>query len=156
MHHPNCDGENCTSNSGEIRALPYCEDGNLLLCHACYLVEIEDRQIHNRTHCLPDDTCLTWNCPSWESLTIYEANVAPTILYTKSEKVTYTVEVAYHEWMGEPLPADTDRDDVFDSLEDAIKEWDFGSPRIGAHNWDEEACHVMQCPVTKKFILLYL
>lgn len=41
---PHCEGEHCTHNNGEVRKLPYCTDGYLHLCYACYLHEMKFRQ----------------------------------------------------------------------------------------------------------------
>ena len=77
------------------------------------------------------------------------------VIEVKDITVSYTIKVVFHEWKGEPCDQE-DHDNQYTDIEDAIKEYDFGYPRIGAHHWDQDACHVSQCPVTKKYILLYM
>lgn len=69
MHNPNCDGAYCRHEKGEIRKMPTGSDGNMVLCHACYLNEIQFRKIRNRT--LPKD--VQFDIPRWENLKIYDA-----------------------------------------------------------------------------------
>ncbi len=68
---PNCDGDKCRKESGEVRLLPLDKDtvhgGNLILCHACYTYEIAYRKERNSE--------LSKGCqfdlPAWESLKVY-------------------------------------------------------------------------------------
>lgn len=68
MQNPNCDGAYCRKAKGEIRVLPTGGDSNALLCHACYLNEIQFRKIRNRT--LPKEN--QFDIPFWENLEIYK------------------------------------------------------------------------------------
>ena len=43
MENPNCDGGKCRSRTGETRRLPIGGGGNLLLCRACYVHEMNYR-----------------------------------------------------------------------------------------------------------------
>lgn len=78
----------------------------------------------------------------------------PLLLEVKTIPVTYQVEVKIHEWTNES--SSFRGYDSFDSIEDCIRAWNWGQPRIGAHHWDSRFCHVAQNPTTNKWILLYL
>lgn len=64
---PNCDGSHCTSHSGPVRVLPYGGGGNLILCRACYLHEIQFRRERNRE--LAADC--RYDLPGWDVLKAY-------------------------------------------------------------------------------------
>ena len=81
-----------------------------------------------------------------ESLTANDHPIASELVVP----VTYTIKVKVHHWLD-----GAEGDGKFDTIEEAIYAWDFGLPRISAHHWDEDACHVMQDPETQKWILLY-
>ena len=101
---------------------------------------------------MSNDCNCTEFCKECDSC-ICSCECPPEVVDTKYHDVTYNVKVVYHKWQGEPLQEDRLNDeDVYSNIEDAIKEWDFGESRPGAHYWDQDACHVMRCPVTKKFI----
>ena len=66
MNNVNCDGTNCEALEGEVRKLPYgSSGGNMILCRACYEVEMAQRQ-QNMESGIPEDM------PLWEDLEIYE------------------------------------------------------------------------------------
>lgn len=69
-HNPNCDGNKCISETGEVRRLPMhsFETGSaLILCHACYTHEIRYRKIRNKGL----DAEAKFDLPSWDSLEVY-------------------------------------------------------------------------------------
>jgi hypothetical protein len=39
IHNPNCDGDHCASEHGEVRVYPLGAGGNLILCQACWAHE---------------------------------------------------------------------------------------------------------------------
>ena len=39
MKNWNCDGDHCTSSTGEVKLYPLPGGGNLILCHACWANE---------------------------------------------------------------------------------------------------------------------
>ncbi len=41
---PKCEGVHCLHPHSEVRLLPYCEDGHIVVCHNCYLREMEYRR----------------------------------------------------------------------------------------------------------------
>lgn len=107
-------------------------------------------------------TCSEVFCPECDSCICKECcdgncdcDCQAKVIEVKDITLSYTIKTVFHEWQGKPLTID-DRDDIYDCVEDAVQEYDFGNPRPGAHHWDQDACHVSQCPVTKKFILLYM
>jgi hypothetical protein len=66
-HNPNCDGSHCLETAGEVRVMPYGGDGHLILCHACYRVEMAFRRERNLEllhYC-------HFDLPSWDSLKVY-------------------------------------------------------------------------------------
>jgi len=65
MHNPDCDGSHCISSHGEVRVLPYSDDGNLILCYSCFQYEISWRKEENRR------TNRNFKIPGWETLSIY-------------------------------------------------------------------------------------
>lgn len=103
-------------------------------CFACHrkITSIKD---HTCNQC-GYTKCDCDGCPS----PIKEKKIIP---------ITYEVQVVIHEDVSSCW-------DIHDSLEDAIKGWDFGRARAGAHHWDQNVCHVAQDPTTGKWALLYL
>lgn len=101
--------------------------------------------------CEECDSCMCEDCGGY-----LNCDCPPKVINTEVHSITYEVKVTFHEWRGDPLKTDDDREIGYTHLSDAIKEWDFGNERCGAHHWDRESCHVTQCPVTKKYILLYM
>ena len=65
---PNCDGQRCKINKGEVRILPAGGDSNIILCRHCFEYEMKWRYERNKE--------LSYACrfdiPKWESLKIYE------------------------------------------------------------------------------------
>jgi hypothetical protein len=68
MKNPNCDNDKCAHSYGEIRVLPYSNDGNLLLCKSCYYHEMKYRRERNKE--LGDSS--KFKLPEWESLKVYD------------------------------------------------------------------------------------
>ena len=64
---PNCDNDRCRSLSGEVRVLPLGGDGNAILCHRCYCVEMLYRRERNKE--LGQD--VQYALLAWESLDVY-------------------------------------------------------------------------------------
>lgn len=62
----NCDNDKCISPNAEVRKLPSGRDGNMILCHECYLNEIKYREEMNAKYGEN-----RFYLPSWESLEIY-------------------------------------------------------------------------------------
>ena len=81
-----------------------------------------------------------------------DCNCPPSIKESKIVRVYYDVTVQVHE----PKSNHEIEYASFDSIEEAIKAWDFGTPRPGEHHWDRNACHVAQNPETGKWALLYM
>lgn len=69
IKNPNCDGEHCTSDKGEVRVLPVGECGKFILCRSCYEYEINYRQWRNQDL----ENAAQYPLPSWASLTIYQS-----------------------------------------------------------------------------------
>lgn len=72
----------------------------------------------------------------------------PPVIKEETITITYDVKIKVHSdsrycWS------------IHDSLEDAIKEWNFGSPRERAHYFDQEYCHVAKTD-DGKWALLYI
>jgi hypothetical protein len=53
--------------SEEVRLLPYCSDGNIIVGRVSYDKEMKFRKERNKTVCSPYDI------PSWESLEVYRS-----------------------------------------------------------------------------------
>ena len=69
LHVPGCEGDRCTSNTGEVRKLPYGDPSvgaNVILCLACFKHEMNYRR---KFH--PTDARL----PRWEELNPKESMV---------------------------------------------------------------------------------
>lgn len=69
IQNPNCDGNHCLSETGEVRLLPLGarpDQGNLCVCHACYTWEIAYRTESNKR--LGKE--FQYKLPTWESLQI--------------------------------------------------------------------------------------
>jgi hypothetical protein len=67
IHNPNCDGDKCRSNTGEVRRLPTGGDGAAILCRACFDNEIRFRRERNE-ELAPS---VSFDLPSWQSLEAY-------------------------------------------------------------------------------------
>lgn len=69
MKNPNCDGDHCTQEDGEVRVLPVGGGGNVILCKDCFRHEMEYRRQTNQA--------LTgtsrYDTPEWSELPVYEA-----------------------------------------------------------------------------------
>jgi hypothetical protein len=63
----NCDYDNCTDATGQVRLLPIGGGGNAILCYACYCHEIEWRQERNKEL----DGAGRFDIPDWTDLKIY-------------------------------------------------------------------------------------
>lgn len=70
MNNPNCDGSGPHA-SGTVRVLPYGGDGNLILCHSCYMREMQYRRERNRE--LGQDC--KFKLPAWNDLRVYGEEV---------------------------------------------------------------------------------
>lgn len=71
MKNWNCDGSGPCA-SGETRFLPLsrdCWQGGIILCHACYVHEIDFRRDRNREL----EASCQFDLPAWESLKVYHA-----------------------------------------------------------------------------------
>lgn len=66
-HNPNCDGDHCVSERGEVRVLPTGGDSNAILCRACFDHEISYRTERN----LELDESCRFALPEWSHLTVY-------------------------------------------------------------------------------------
>ncbi|MPZ19545.1 MAG: hypothetical protein GEV06_16735 [Luteitalea sp.] len=66
-HNPNCDGDHCRVETGEVRVYPLGAGGNLILCIACFAHE--NRYHYNRGHETgrPDD----WPHVNWNTAEKY-------------------------------------------------------------------------------------
>jgi hypothetical protein len=64
MKNPNCDGEHCTNEAGEVRFLPYGGGGNILCCFKCYLNEMKFRTQKNNEG-------IPFEIPKWKNLKVY-------------------------------------------------------------------------------------
>jgi hypothetical protein len=70
IHNPNCDGDKCTSETGEVRVLPMGKQphhGNLILCQACFNNELNWRRQRNRQ--LGKNA--QFSLPAWNDLQVY-------------------------------------------------------------------------------------
>lgn len=65
---PNCDGNKCRSNAGEVRLLPIGGDGNIIVCLACYESEMQYRRM--------SEPGVPVSLPSWGSLKVYGEEIA--------------------------------------------------------------------------------
>lgn len=65
IHNPNCDGDKCRANTGEVRVMSIGGGGNLILCRACWENELSFRRERNRVVCYPFDL------PAWEFSKVY-------------------------------------------------------------------------------------
>jgi hypothetical protein len=63
---PNCDGDHCKEEGGEIRRLTLCFGSGLMLCRDCFDYEMEYRKERNPELSKENQFELTF----WESLTI--------------------------------------------------------------------------------------
>jgi hypothetical protein len=66
-----CDGGRCVAPDGEVRVLPLGaipDHGNMILCQACFMFEMQYRKERNRT--LGKDC--QFKIPAWEDLKVYE------------------------------------------------------------------------------------
>lgn len=65
----NCDGDKCTSSSGEVRLYPLARHGNLILCRSCFANENRyrlERQKHSAT------PKLDWPTVDWDTAKVYK------------------------------------------------------------------------------------
>lgn len=69
IQNPNCDGDKCRSERGEVRVLPTGGDSNAILCRACFDNEIRFRRERNSSVATPFDL------PAWETLKVYGVDV---------------------------------------------------------------------------------
>lgn len=64
----NCDGGSCRERFGEVRVLPIGKQGNAILCHRCFLVEMAFRRDTNEgLH-----ESVQYDTPSWAELEVYK------------------------------------------------------------------------------------
>lgn len=117
------------------------DNGACIIC-ACFKHDgtcagCEQEIISIKDHTCDQCECLKCDC-----------NCPPPVKETKTISLTYEVKVAIHEYSSGGW-------DIYDSLEEAIKDWDFGNPRAGAHHWDQSTCHVAQNK-NGKWILIYM
>lgn len=67
----NCDGSGPHSRNPEVRILPAGGAGNLILCLACYLRELDFRRERNKEEKLTNENAFP--LPAWNSLKVYGA-----------------------------------------------------------------------------------
>jgi len=63
----NCDGEHCTSATGEVRLYPLGGGGNLILCRSCAAQENRYRYERGRDTGQPNN----WPQVNWYECTVY-------------------------------------------------------------------------------------
>jgi hypothetical protein len=64
----NCDGDLCTSPSGEVRRLPLGGNSAVIVCKACYFHEINYRRERNEEL----SGSARFDLPRWDSLEVYK------------------------------------------------------------------------------------
>lgn len=81
-----------------------------------------------------------------------EACICPPPIIEEIEfQFTTTVKIKIHEWT-----FNSEYNDGCNYINECIKEWNWGSPRLGYKHLDTKFCHVAQNPLTKKWVLLYI
>ena len=65
---PNCDGDKCGSEKGEVRLLPTGGNSNLILCRRCFDNEIAFRKDRNKEL----GQFAKFKLPAWEDLEVYK------------------------------------------------------------------------------------
>jgi hypothetical protein len=78
-HNPNCDGDHCTNEAGEVRVYPLGAGGNLILCQACWAHENRyryDRAFEYNGSKKPDiagtEGEKLWPQENWYTAKVYE------------------------------------------------------------------------------------
>jgi len=66
QENPNCDGDHCRSEVGEVRLLPVGGSGNAILCNDCFNHEMRFRRERIKEG-------VEFDLPRWEDLKIYSA-----------------------------------------------------------------------------------
>lgn len=67
MTNPNCDGQRCTTTTGEVRVYPLGGGGNLILCAACWAHENRYRAARGRETGEPSN----WPQMEWPKAEVY-------------------------------------------------------------------------------------
>lgn len=62
MKNPQCEGQQCRAEHGEVRVLPTRRVGPLVLCHDCFIVAMDWRAMRNAGHQDP------YELPLWADL----------------------------------------------------------------------------------------
>ena len=70
VHNPNCDGDRCTHEKGEVRVHPTGGDSNAILCRECFQYEMAYRRIRNRDL----GNAFQFKLCKWEDLRVYEVS----------------------------------------------------------------------------------
>ena len=78
VKNPNCDGENCLSESGTVKVLPIGEDSNLFLCETCFNCEMQYRR-ETQQRVIADgirkeEAKESWPIERWSDLNDYNGN----------------------------------------------------------------------------------
>jgi len=71
------------------------------------------------------------------------------ILEIRDTPVLLNIKIAYHETGSNTWY-------IYDTLSEAIREWEFGASRCGAHHWDSKMCHIYHDKKNDKYHLLYM
>ena len=66
MKNPNCDGEFCIKENGEVRLLPTTKGSNAILCNSCYNYELTYRRRRQK------EGRGKYEFPKWQDLKVYE------------------------------------------------------------------------------------
>lgn len=67
-HNPNCDGDHCQTERGQVRVYPLGGSGNLILCAACWAQENRYRRERGQETRNPTD----WPQVNWIEAEVYD------------------------------------------------------------------------------------
>jgi hypothetical protein len=70
VHNPNCCGDHCHAETGEVRVYPLGGGGNLILCNACWINENRYRHKRGVETGAPEN----WPQVNWATAEVYGGN----------------------------------------------------------------------------------
>lgn len=90
-HNPNCDGEHCARDTGEVRVLPTDSEGNAILCRGCFDYEMAFRR--ERNHEL--EGANKFDLPTWDSLKVY-GEAVPKLTLSQANDLIERADRLFH------------------------------------------------------------
>jgi hypothetical protein len=134
-HNPYCCGYHCTSETEEVRVLPYGGGDNVILCNACFRYELNYRRDEIRRG-------RQFELPAWSDLELYDHSM--TLQPTRTKYLTHKRGVGA---MSKPLIMDREHEPIRAFLLDIV---DWFECNVKPNDWPDRVREAKKSMETTK------